>query len=203
MTDADTPTVLIVEDDNQLLELFRDYLEDGYHVRTAASGPDGIDLFDDEVDVVLLDRRMPGTSGDEVLDALRDRGFDGPVTMVTAVEPDTDIVDMAFDDYLVKPVSREDLLRAVRTALDRAEYDASVRSFFALSTKVAMLETEYSRAELEDDAEYRRLVDELAGARAAAGSSLDALAPDEVDRLFREMDAPTFRSSGDHEPPEG
>jgi len=60
-------------------------------------------VIDETVDVVLLDRMMPGMSGQEVLAAIRERGLDCRVAMVTAVDADFDVIEMGFDEYLGKP----------------------------------------------------------------------------------------------------
>jgi DNA-binding response OmpR family regulator len=113
---------------------------------------------------------MPDLSGDEVLTALRDRNADARVAMVTAVEPDFDIVAMGFDDYLVKPVSREALEETVSKLLLREEYADGVRELFSLASKKALLEAEKSAAELEASEEYA----ELSGRIAAHRDDLDA-----------------------------
>jgi len=68
---------------------------------------------------------MPGMSGDEVLETLREEGHGCPVVMVTAVEPDEGMVDLSFDEYVVKPADREELLRTVERALSRADDDTA------------------------------------------------------------------------------
>jgi DNA-binding response OmpR family regulator len=99
---AVNPTVLIVEDESDLAALYAHYLSDHYTVKTANSGEEALKLFDGTVDVVLLDRKMPGLSGDEVLREVSRRGYDCRVAMVTAVTPQSDIVDFGIEDYLVK-----------------------------------------------------------------------------------------------------
>jgi CheY-like chemotaxis protein len=71
------PVVLVVDDDEDLAETCEYWLEAGqYEARVANSGEEALKVVDETVDVVLLDRRMPTLSGDEVLAELRDRGFD-------------------------------------------------------------------------------------------------------------------------------
>jgi DNA-binding response OmpR family regulator len=161
----DTPLVLVVEDERDLAELYRAWLAESYRVRTARDGQAALDELDDEVAVVLLDRRMPDLSGDEVLDRIRERGFDCRVAMVTAVEPDTDIVDMAFDDYLVKPVSKEELVRMVENLRIRDAYGDGVKRLFSLASKKALLESEKDRNALDASTEYRQLCANLTDLR--------------------------------------
>ena len=136
-----TPVVLVVDDDEDLADTCEYWLRDDYDVRVAYGGEDALAQVDETVDVVLLDRRMPNLSGDDVLEALRDRDLDCHVAMMTAVEPDTDIVDMPFDDYLVKPVTKTDVREAVDELVVRSDFDEEVREFFALESTEEALET--------------------------------------------------------------
>jgi DNA-binding response OmpR family regulator len=184
-------TVVVVEDEPDLADLYAAWLEDEYDVHPAYGGEDALDLIDglDDVDVVLLDRRMPDISGDEVLTALRDGGVDARVAMVTAVEPDFDIVAMGFDDYLVKPVSRESLEATVSKLLLRDEYASGVRELFSLASKKALLESEKSAAELDASEEYRELSDRIDRQRDDLDATLDRLSQSsDLSELYRDLD---------------
>ncbi|TYL37052.1 DNA-binding protein [Natronococcus pandeyae] len=159
---ADTTSVLIVEDEPELAELYATWLEDRFRVETAHDGTEAIEAIDETFDVVLLDRRIPGQSGVDVLDAIRDRGLESRVAMVTAVEPDFDIVDIGFDDYLLKPVSRDELRDGIDRLLLRRAYDEQLQEFFTLASKKAMLVSRKSEAELQSSQEYAELEDRLA-----------------------------------------
>jgi DNA-binding response OmpR family regulator len=161
MSDA-SPLVLVVEDEPDLADLYATWLSTEYRVRTAYGGHEALDALDDDVAVVLLDRRMPDLSGDEVLNAVRKRGIDCRVAMVTAVEPDFDIISMGFDDYLVKPVTKDALRETVSTLCTRNSYDTGVQELFALASKKALLESEKGNAELAESEEYAELSDRIA-----------------------------------------
>ena len=185
-------TVVVVEDEPDLADLYTAWLDDEYDVHAAYGGEEALELIDDlgAVDVVLLDRRMPEVSGDEVLSALRDRGLNSRVAMVTAVEPDFDIVAMGFDDYLVKPVSRESLEETVSNLRLRDEYADGVRDLFSLASKKALLEAEKSPAELEASAEYQELSARLERHRASLDSTLDELSEgSDLSELYHDLDA--------------
>ncbi|ELZ36294.1 response regulator receiver protein [Halorubrum saccharovorum DSM 1137] len=186
--------VLVVEDEPDLADLYAAWLGDEYRVRTAYGGQEALDELDEadnKVDAILLDRRMPGLSGDEVLSAVRERGIDCRVAMVTAVEPDFDILKMGFDDYLVKPVTSDTLRETVEGLLRRGEYDTEMQELFSLTSKKAMLETEKSATELADNEEYQRLTDRIDELRSQADQSLEAVTDDDDDfeKLFQEFDA--------------
>jgi DNA-binding response OmpR family regulator len=153
--------VLVVEDERSLAELYASWLAEEYAVETAHDGESALVAYDEDVDVVLLDRRLPGISGDRVLEHIRDTGYECRVAMVSAVTPDFDIYGMGFDDYLVKPVSREELVDLVERMLRVNDYDEGLGRYYALSSKLALLRSHRSAAELEDSEAYEELRAEL------------------------------------------
>jgi len=162
MTDSTVPVVLIVEDEPDVAETYNLWLADDYDVRIAEDGDAGLDALDEAVDVVLLDRMMPGLSGDEVLERIRDRDLGCRVAMVTAVEPDFDILEMGFDAYLSKPIRSDELHTTVEKLLERSEYDSLLQEYYALVEKQATLETAKSGAELAESEEYETLKTRIA-----------------------------------------
>ena len=185
----DAPLVLIVEDEPDLADLYAAWLSSDYRVRTAYGGQEALDELDEQIDVVLLDRRMPGVSGDEVLEEIRERGLDCRIAMVTAVEPDFDIVEMGFDDYLVKPVAKEELYETVESLLTRSSYDEGVQELYALASKKALLESEKGSAELEESQEYQQLERELEALRSELGETLDSFGDhEEFVSVFRDLE---------------
>ncbi len=188
MSQTIDPTVLIVEDEPDLADLYTAWLSEHCTVRTAYNGSQALDAIDKDVDVVLLDRRMPGLSGDTVLDTIRERELGCRVAMVTAVEPDFDIIEMGFDDYLVKPVSKKDLWSVVEQLLLRSEYDEQLQQFFALASKKAILDKQKTTAELRSSEEYVRLKDRLAVLRADIDDTVASLSDqDGYERAARDL----------------
>jgi DNA-binding response OmpR family regulator len=155
------PEVLVVDDEIRLADLFAAWLEVDWSVGTAYDGKQALNMVSDATEVVLLDRRMPGLSGDEVLERIRERSHDCQVVMITAVDPDFDIVGMGFDDYLVKPISKDELLDIVETVRTRSEYETEVREYYSLTSKKALLEAEKTEHELEASDQYLGLVDRV------------------------------------------
>ncbi|WP_123536384.1 response regulator [Halosimplex salinum] len=143
------PRVLIVDDEAEVADVYALRLRDDYDAVTAYGGEEALDAVDETVDVVLLDRRMPQVSGDEVLSTIRDRGLDTRVIMITAVDPDFDIVDMPFDDYLCKPVQKEDLVAAIEQQLAASRYDDRLTEYLEVTSKIALLEAEKTETELD------------------------------------------------------
>ena len=153
--------VLIAEDDPDLADLYARWIGAEHTAHVAHDGQEALAQLDDGIDIVLLDRMMPGLSGDEALDRIRERGTDCRVAMVTAVEPDFDVIEMGFDAYLTKPVTESDLLETIDRLLTRSAYTSDLQEFAAIASKKALLEAEKSRAELEANEEYQELAEQF------------------------------------------
>ena len=158
--DADRPVVLVVDDEEMTTEAVALWLGDGYEVLTAYSGEEALETLDDRVDVVLLDRHMPGLSGSETLSRIREREFDVRVAMLTAVDPELGVAEMPFDAYLLKPVDDDSLHETVERLCRLADYDDTVGELYAVAQKRAVLESEHPPGILEENEEYRTLVEE-------------------------------------------
>lgn len=157
MEPAPGASILVVDDEERIADLYASHLGENYRVETAYSGSDALELVSDEFDVVLLDRRMPELSGDEVLDRIRGDGYDGRVVMVTATDPDFDILDMPFDEYVVKPVMGDTIQKVVETQLLLDSYEMRLNEYFRIKSKLSALERTKSQFELEDDDRYEEL----------------------------------------------
>jgi len=183
-TATEETTILVVDDERDVADLYSAWLGAEHDVRSAHDGSGALELVDC-VDVVFLDRQMPGMSGDEVLEKIEARGLDCRVVMVTAVDPDFDIIEMPFDDYLTKPVDREDLLEMVETMRTRDSYDEQVQEFFAMASKKATLESEKNPAELDAHEEYREVSERVEALREQADSTVSEL--DDFESAFRDF----------------
>lgn len=152
-----TTTVLIVEDEVDVAELYEMWLSERYAVRVAHDGSEALEQLDESIDIVLLDRRMPGISGDAVLDEIRSRGFDCRVAIVSAVTPDFDVIEMGFDDYLTKPVDKGEVIEAIERMLRRSSYDTSIQEYYQLVAKETALQEAKTEAELQDHTDFQDL----------------------------------------------
>jgi two-component system, OmpR family, alkaline phosphatase synthesis response regulator PhoP len=118
-----SPTVLVVDDEQRLRDLVRQYLQrEGYAVITAADGAAALDLArEQQPDVVVLDLMLPGIDGLEVCRRLRTFS-DAYVIMLTAKAEEIDRIvglEVGADDYVTKPFSPRELVARVRALLRR------------------------------------------------------------------------------------
>jgi len=181
------PSVLVVEDESDIAALYAGFLRERYAVTVAATAAEAMEVVDGSFDVVLLDRRLPDGSGDEVLEHIRRKGLDCRIAMVTAVEPDFDIIDMGFDLYLTKPVSRTNLMAALDTLLTRTEYDGLLREAAALASKRAVLESEKPTAQLERNDAYEDLLVKLEDLDADIDDLGESFSTDDYRAMFRDI----------------
>lgn len=180
MTEIETrPTVLVVDDEPAYVDAYTTWLQDRYTVRTATTTRDALQQLDQSIDVALLDRRMPDSSGDEILEEIRARQLDCRVGMVTAVEPEFDIINLPFDEYIVKPVSKTQLRETVESLLTRSNLDEAVQDCFAMASKKVALENTFPPDELEMNEEYRKLVERLVDTETHVDEMIQRLIDDE------------------------
>jgi len=182
---SESATVVVVDDEHDVAELYTAWLATAHDVQTAFDGESALDAIDESVDVVFLDRQMPDMSGDEVLAALEQREIECRVVMVTAIDPDFDIIEMPFDDYLTKPVDRSDLLEMVETMLTRDSYDEQFQQYFSMASKKATLESEKNPLELDASKEYQEVSQRVEELRTEAENTVTEL--DDFESAFREF----------------
>ena len=123
-----TPRVLVVEDEPDIAALIAYQLtREGFRVETSGSGTEALVAIDKEApDLVVLDRMLPGLSGDEVIQRLRDdpETLSIPVLMLTAKREQEDRIEgleLGADDFLTNPFSPRELVLRVQAVLRRAQ----------------------------------------------------------------------------------
>ena len=117
--------VLVIDDDSDLTQLLRDYLESNdFDVTTCHDGREGLNLaLSDDFDVILLDVMLPSMNGFEVLQTLRETKAT-PVIMLTAKGEDFDRIfglEVGADDYIPKPFNHRELLARVKAIVRRVD----------------------------------------------------------------------------------
>jgi len=175
---GDPMTILVAEDNADCRDLYSIWLGDEHAVRLVADGTAALEALDPTVDILFLDRDMPGHSGTEVAGRVAESPHDPYVVMVSSMDPDFDIVEMPIDRYVQKPVDRRTLESVIEQCRTQDEYRSALDDFFALTAKLASIEAEQPAAKLAESAEYDRLKERVAAKRAEVDS---ALAPDQVD----------------------
>jgi DNA-binding response OmpR family regulator len=128
------PRILIVDDKPEMVRGLQDNLRfEGYQTLTAGDGARALALAVSETpDLIVLDLMLPGQSGWEVCQALRQRGLDIPIIMLTARGEEADQVrglELGADDYVTKPFSLRELLARIRAVLRRPGPRRAVESF--------------------------------------------------------------------------
>lgn len=187
MSGTEPATVLVVDDEPDVADAYAAQLETEFIVSTAYGGQEALDKIDEAVDVVLLDRRMPGISGDEVLEKIRERDLNVRVAMVTAVDPDFDIIDMPFDDYVIKPVSRDDLFETINRLLTTSEYEKRLRRYYALTAKHATLLANKPESELAESEQFQNLETEMEEMQAALDETVSEFTDEDFTAAFRDL----------------
>src|SRR3989337_2482444 len=121
-------TILIVEDEYAVARGVQYALQqEGYAVTVARSGEEGLEFATQQApDLVILDVRLPGMDGFEVLRLLRSTGSKAPVLFLTARDDEVDKViglELGADDYLTKPFGLRELMSRIKALLRRAYGD--------------------------------------------------------------------------------
>ena len=119
------PDILVVDDDPNISQLVRLYLEkEGYGVRTAARGDDAVNEFTRlPPDLMVLDVMLPGMDGYQVLKSVR-KSSAIPVIMLTARDETFDKVlglELGADDYMTKPFDAKELVARIKAVLRRTQ----------------------------------------------------------------------------------
>ena len=115
--------ILIVEDEEAIADLEKDYLElSGFEVQVANDGVKGLELaLSDDFNLVILDLMLPGVDGFEICRKVREEK-NTPIIMVSAKKDDIDKIrglGLGADDYMTKPFSPSELVARVKAHMDR------------------------------------------------------------------------------------
>lgn len=154
MANANKKKVLLIDDDVELVEMLRDYLEhEGFEVVTATDGDTGIQLAENTTfAIAIVDVMMEGTNGFEVLRQIR-KNSTLPILMLTARGDDTDRIvglELGADDYVPKPCSSRELTARIRAILKRTQHD--VEAPRALKAGLLTLYPEQRKVEWDGNA---------------------------------------------------
>jgi len=120
-----TPTILLLEDDIQLSDTVKQFLElKGYKVFVAYDGLQAEEIaYENSIDLMLLDVKVPQVSGFDFLKLLRQKGVETPAMFITSLNSVEDVekgFSLGCDDYIRKPFALKELLVRVESLLKRS-----------------------------------------------------------------------------------
>lgn len=139
-------TIMVVDDDRNVLWLFDELLSAHYNVVTAGTGEEAVELLDDDIGMVMLDLRLPRMNGFDALKRIKGKGYDGPVIIMTGhgdVKTAVEAMKLGAHDYVTKPFNTEELQLVIEGAL----------RFSRLSREVSQL-----RSEIQRKSHFRNIV---------------------------------------------
>ncbi|EMA37822.1 winged helix-turn-helix transcriptional regulator [Halobiforma nitratireducens] len=173
---AGLPTVLLAEDDPRLLEMYSLWLSTEYDVVTAENGRDALRALDESVDAAMLDRGMPGLTGDEVAAALKSIGQPTPIGFLTSMQVSPADASLPADRLLCKPVSKAKLHEAIEDLLGLDERSALARDVEARKHRLTFVERHLGSGVTGTDA-YERARAELERVEADRKAALEEREP--------------------------
>ncbi|HIP59044.1 MAG TPA: response regulator transcription factor [Campylobacterales bacterium] len=116
-------TIVVIEDDIELLELEKFHLEkEGFKVLDFISTKNVESILKQDIDLMIVDRKLPGIEGSDFIRYIRDKGIQIPVIFVSAKDRDSEIEEgflSGGDDYLRKPFNTNELIFRVKAILKR------------------------------------------------------------------------------------
>lgn len=153
----ETPEVLVVEDETSQRRMYARWLED-YSVKTASNETEIYEKLSEETAVILLDRVLNTKESDKIAEDIKDMFPGIEIIMITAVEPEADIVGLAVDDYLVKPVKKRKIRESIQQSLEKSEKTMKKRKLLSMAAKKAVLD---GKPILQDVEKYEKLTEEI------------------------------------------
>ena len=124
--------ILIVEDEKDILELLEYTLQkEGYETIGFLTIDNNVRkvLDEEQIDLILMDRNLPGIEGTTFINEIKKQGYSNPVIYVTAKDNDEDIIegfDSHADDYITKPFNLKELIARVKAVIKRTSHDIEI-----------------------------------------------------------------------------
>ena len=124
--------ILIVEDEQDILELLEYTLQkEGYETIGFLTIDKNVRnvLDEEQIDLILMDRNLPGIEGTTFINEIKKQGYSNPVIYVTAKDNDEDIIegfDAYADDYIIKPFNIKELCARVKAVIKRSSKDIDI-----------------------------------------------------------------------------
>jgi len=144
-------SVLILEDERMVADILADYFSNRYDVQYVRTGKEALEAYTEDIDLTIIDRKLEGMSGDDIAAQIRAEDEEGLIFCVSGVEPDNDICDLEYDDYIHKPVEEDDMKIRLELLFNRAELDTTAREYLSLRSKQIALSAAHGRAATKMD----------------------------------------------------
>lgn len=157
--DTTTATIAVADPDRRITGMYRQWLVDRYSVLRAHDAEELDARLDDRVDVLFLDEGLHGTDPYAVVADCRS---DCRVVLLVDDRPDFDLLDVACDDVLRKPIVRSSALETIADQLSRRDEPTERRDLASLAVRQSLFETAYPPERLESDDAFQRLSDRRA-----------------------------------------
>ncbi|ESS08232.1 MAG: response regulator containing CheY-like receiver, AAA-type ATPase, and DNA-binding domain protein [uncultured archaeon A07HN63] len=185
----DEPTVVIVDDEERVAKCYKLFINDRYEAHIATGGQEAVDTLTREVEVILLDRRMPEMHGHEVLDHIHAEDYDCRVIIISALDPDMEVLDYQFSKYLKKPIVKEQLLDTIEQVRMLDRYETLLTEYYQAVEKYSIMQSEFTSATLENNTQFQELEEDISHLRAEIDETLSVF-NETTERLLRGEDIP-------------
>lgn len=152
--------ILIIEDERDTANLYRNYLEDDYCTKLATSGEQAIEELDPSIDLILLDLNLPRMNGREVIEAIENDDVDHTdprIIILTTRDPTADILEYPIDKYKMKPIYRDDLHNLINDIALQNRFQHLSKTLFQKRSKRNAL----NQAGKTDTETYRELLNAI------------------------------------------
>jgi DNA-binding HxlR family transcriptional regulator/DNA-binding response OmpR family regulator len=140
------PRVLIVDDDPRQVELLSSWLSAEYDVVTATDGNAAREALDETIDVAILDRHLPDTTGEKIVENARQAGISPPTGFLSSADVSVSATELPADLLLSKPATRERVLEAVNTLYRMNELSTLGRRVRAREHRLRFVREEHGPA---------------------------------------------------------
>lgn len=140
------PRVLIVDDDPRQVELLSSWLSAEYDVVTATDGNAAREALDESIDVAILDRHLPDTTGEKIVENARQAGISPPTGFLSSADVSVSATELPADLLLSKPTTRDRVLEAVNTLYRMNELSALGRKVRAREHRLRFVREEHGPA---------------------------------------------------------
>lgn len=184
MTGTDS-VVLVVAKREEFARLYQVWLqEEGYSVEFAPSDDPPVTAPREPFDAVILDREVSATDDPSVIEVARAGDDDRPIILITTLDSVFEVIDLRFDDYVLKPASKADLVGALTRVLHRGEYGQAVQEFGRSVVTIALIRQGTTVEERSTNDAYGALVDRFLQLFAETGETVSQLDDEELGAVF-------------------